>query len=117
MPFSAALPHCMLPHAGNSSSPPTLREPIGPWIGPLFAVAVMIAAFYLLRQELKHHSWREIRQKVAEVPTSKIALAIGLTALNYLWLSGYDARALDDLGPRPRPTQALPGTFDRRAMA
>ena len=58
------------------------------------AVAVMIAAFYLLRQELRHHSWREIRAAVAKVPGSRIALAIGLTAVNYVWLSGYDALAL-----------------------
>src|SRR5206468_11127158 len=99
----------MLPTAGNQSASPTLREQIGPWVGPLFAVVVMIAAFYLLRQELKHHSWREIRAAVAAVPRSRIALAIGLTALNYVWLSGYDALALRYLGRRLRPSLVLLG--------
>src|SRR5437762_5204221 len=107
----------MLPTAGNQSAPQTLRDRIGPWIGPLFAVAVMIAAFYLLRQELKHHSWREIRAAVAAVPLSRICLAIGLTALNYVWLSGYDALALRYLGRRLRPTQILLGSFVGYAMS
>src|SRR5947199_6189197 len=107
----------MLPTAGNQSAPQTLRDRIGPWIGPLFAVAVMIAAFYLLRQELKHHSWREIRAAVAAVPLSRVCLAIGLTALNYVWLSGYDALALRYLGRRLRPSQIMLGSFVGYAMS
>src|SRR5437762_2815030 len=107
----------MMPQQGNSSSAPTLRERIGPWIGPLFAVAVMAAAFWLVNKELKQHSWREIRQKVADVPRAKIALAMGLTALNYVWLSGYDALALRYLGRRLKPTQILLGSFVGYAMS
>ena len=90
----------------NNPTPRTLRERITPWVGPLFAVAVMLAAFYLLRQELKQHSWREIMHAIGLVPRSRIAVAIGLTGLNYLWLSGYDALALRYLKRRLRPSQA-----------
>src|SRR5438046_6372692 len=107
----------MIPQQESSTSRPSLQERIGPWIGPLFAVAVMAAAFWLVNKELKQHSWREIRQKVAEVPRAKIALAIGLTALNYVWLSGYDALALRYLGRRLRPTQILLGSFVGYAMS
>src|SRR5438874_7200463 len=97
--------------APRDGGPLTLRDRIAPWLGPLFAVAVMVAAFYLLRKELKHHSWREIRAAVGQVPRSRIALAIGLTALNYLWLSGYDALAIRYLGRRLRPPLILLGSF------
>jgi uncharacterized membrane protein YbhN (UPF0104 family) len=107
----------MIPQVGNAGSPATLRQRMGPWIGPLFAVAVMIAAFYLLRQELKHHSWREIRAAVANVPRSRIALAIGLTALNYIWLGSYDALALRYLGRRLVPAKVLLGAFVGYAMS
>src|SRR4029450_13076997 len=107
----------MIPSAGNTGSSATLRERVGGWIGPLVAAAVMVAAFYLLRQELKHHSWREIRAAVKNVPRSHIALAIGLTALNYVWLSGYDALALRYLGRRLRPSQILLGSFVGYAMS
>src|SRR5256885_2072406 len=107
----------MMPRQENSSSPPTLRERIGPWIGPLFAVAVMGAAFLLLDKKLKQHRWRDIWQKGGDVPRAEIALAIGLTALNYIWLSGYDALALRYLGRRLRPTQIMLGSFVGYAMS
>lgn len=107
----------MLPTAGNSSSTPTLRERIGPYIGPLFAVLVMLAAFWLVRKELEHNSWRDIRAAISGVPLSQACLAIGLTALNYVWLSGYDALALRYLGRRLRPTQILLGSFVGYAMS
>src|SRR4051794_14433077 len=107
----------MMPHGGDKSSRATLRERITPWIGPLFAVAVMIAAFLLLKRQLKEHSWRDIMSKVAEVPKSRIALAIGITALNYIWLSGYDALAIRYLKRTLRPQLILLGSFVGYAMS
>src|SRR5262245_41432987 len=80
--------------ASSSARAPTLLSRLRPWLGPLLAVIVFAAALLLLRQELKHHSWREIMQAVASVPRERIALAIGLAALNYILLSGYDALAV-----------------------
>src|SRR5438552_496306 len=107
----------MMPHGGSSSSRVTLRERIGPWIGPLFAVAVMIAAFWLLRRQLKDHSWREIMRAVEAVPKSRVALAIGITALNYIWLSGYDALAIRYLKRSLSPPLILLGSFVGYAMS
>src|SRR5437868_13810186 len=99
----------MIPQQESSTSRPSLQERIGPWIRPLFAVAVMAAAFWLVNKELKQHSWREIRERIAEVPRAKVLFATALTALNYVWLSGYDFLALRYLGRRLRPTQVLLG--------
>src|SRR5262245_39385604 len=101
----------------NNPTPRTLRERITPWIGPLFAVAVMLAAFWLLRRELKNHGWREIVRAVGAVPVGKIAMAVGLTALNYVWLSGYDTVALVYLRRRLKPWQVLLGSFVGYAMS
>jgi phosphatidylglycerol lysyltransferase len=106
-----------MPHGGSNSSRATLRERISPWIGPLFAVAVMIAAFWLLKQLLKEHSWSDIMSKVADVPKSRIAMAIGITALNYTWLSGYDALAIRYLKRTLRPRLILLGSFVGYAMS
>src|SRR5438105_1177966 len=107
----------MIPQQESSTSRPSLQERVGPWIGPLFAVAVMAAAFWLVNKELKQHSWREIREKIADVPRAKMIWATVLTALNYLWLSGYDALALRYLGRRLKPTQILLGSFVGYAMS
>jgi uncharacterized membrane protein YbhN (UPF0104 family) len=107
----------MIPQTDDSDSPPSLGRRLTHWLGPVFAVAVMLAAFYLLRQELKHHSWHEIRAAVANVRLSRIALAIVFTALNYLWLSGYDGLAMRLLGRRLRPWQIMLGAFVGYSMS
>ncbi|HZN33424.1 MAG TPA: bifunctional lysylphosphatidylglycerol flippase/synthetase MprF [Pirellulaceae bacterium] len=98
---------------GNGSWLARLR----PWLGPLVAVVVFAAAIVLLRQELKHHSWRQIMREVGAVPPQRIALAIGLTALNYVVLSGYDALAVRYVKHPLRPTQILLGSFVGYAMS
>jgi len=97
----------------TSERPSRLR----PWIGPLLAAVVFGAAILLLRAELKHHTWAEILAAIAAVPRSRIALAIGLTALNYLVLSGYDGLALQYLKHPLRPAQILMGSFVGYAMS
>src|SRR5262249_31254430 len=72
------------------------------WIGPIVAIAAFIAAALLLYFELKDHSLWDILDAVEAIPRSRIALAIGLTALNYMILSGYDGLAVWYLG-RPLP--------------
>src|SRR3954462_5753019 len=107
----------MMHDAGTSTGPRTLRERIGPWIGPLFAVAVMAAALWLGNKELKQRDWRQIRGQIRLVPRAKIALAIALTGMNYVWLSGYDALALRYLRRQLRPSQVLLGSFVGYAMS
>lgn len=87
------------------------------WAGPVAGVIVVGAAFYLLRRELKHHGWREIMHAVAAVPRLRIAAAVGLTAINYLVLTGYDILALRYL-QRPLPYRRIMlGSFIGYAMS
>src|SRR5262245_57971263 len=83
------------------SSPPvtveevkSFRRRLGHWIGPLVAIGAFVAAVALLYRELKDHSWDDIELAIKSLPMSHIWLAIGLTALNYLILSGYDGLAV-----------------------
>jgi len=88
-----------------------------PWIGPALAAVVFVAAILLLRAELKHHTWSEILAAIAAVPKSHIALALALTALNYLILSGYDGLALVYLKHPLRLSQIAMGSFVGYAMS
>jgi phosphatidylglycerol lysyltransferase len=54
----------------------------------LFAVAL-----WVLRTELRAVSWPTLTADVLGTPLWKLALALGLTALNYLVLTGYDLLA------------------------
>ena len=75
----------------NSANVPSARgERLRTWLGPLFAVLVFGAAIWLLYDELRAHSWRQIVAAVQAVPPQRIILAIALTMLNYLVLAGYD---------------------------
>jgi uncharacterized membrane protein YbhN (UPF0104 family) len=96
---------------------PMLRRRLTAWVGPAVAVALMLAAFDMLRRELVHHTSSEILSAVAAVSPRRIALAVGLTALNYLWLTGYDAIAVHYLKRRLRLPLLMIGAFVGYAMS
>jgi len=63
------------------------------WIDALPAVAALVlffAALEVLRIELRTVSWAELMADVVGVPRFALALAVGLTVLNYAVLTGYD---------------------------
>jgi phosphatidylglycerol lysyltransferase len=63
------------------------------WLEVLPAVAglvLFLAALGVLRIELRTVSWAELMNDVVRVPRADLALAIALTVLNYLVLTGYD---------------------------
>lgn len=74
--------------ASNTWKP--LRE-IGKYTATL---AVMILAFYLLREKLKHLDWEKFREGLSNITYGWIGAAIGLVALNYVILTGYDLIAV-----------------------
>jgi phosphatidylglycerol lysyltransferase len=66
------------------------------WIGALPALAALVvffAALEVLRIELRTVSWAGLISDVVRVPRLALALAIGLTVLNYGVLTGYDSIA------------------------
>ena len=64
------------------------------YLGRLVVVLIFVGAIYLLYQKLQAYSLEEIQNAMAETPTSRILLAVGITALSYLILMGYDWIAL-----------------------
>jgi uncharacterized membrane protein YbhN (UPF0104 family) len=81
-------------------------------LGPLLALVMLTLALRLLHHELGHHPWSEIVQSFRAIPRTALALAVGLTALNYVLLPGYDLLATRFLGQRlPSSRIALVGVI------
>lgn len=95
----------------SANVPSAQGERLRIWLGPLFAVLVFGAAIWLLYDELRAHSWRQIVAAVQAVPQQRIILAIALTMLNYLVLAGYDALAVRYLRHPLSAGRILLGSF------
>src|SRR5262245_52827601 len=78
----------------NTTRPSPWRERLGHIVGPVVAIVAFAAAVVLLYRELKDHSLQEILEAVEAIPLHRILLAMGLTVVNYLILSGYDGLAV-----------------------
>jgi uncharacterized membrane protein YbhN (UPF0104 family) len=76
-----------------------LKAPISArWLSLLLGLALFLLALWVLRRELDtvtlHQIWRELRS----ITLPQLAASVGLTALGYLALSGYDWLGLRHLG-------------------
>jgi uncharacterized membrane protein YbhN (UPF0104 family) len=78
----------------NTGHRSSFREKLGHVVGPIVAIVAFAAAVVLLYRELKDHSLQEILKAVKAIPLHRILLAMGLTVVNYLILSGYDGLAV-----------------------
>jgi phosphatidylglycerol lysyltransferase len=68
-------------------------------------LGLFLAALEALRIELRSVSWSEVTLEVARLPHSRLALAVALTVLNYVALTGYDLLGFAYIGrtlPRRR---------------
>ncbi len=71
----------------------------------LISLILFLVALAVLRVELRAVSWHEITRDILATPPPRLTLAILLTALNYLVLTGYDLIAFQYIGkalPRRR---------------
>lgn len=102
---------------GESEAEPTFLQRMGHWIGPVVAIGAFIAAVILLYRELKEHSWDEILTDINRLPLSAIVLAIGLTAINYALLAGYDGLAVWYLKRPLKPLRVMLVAFVGYAMS
>ena len=69
-----------------------------PWLTPVFVVAVLGVAGYLIYQALTRYTWDEVAASVAAVPLDHIARMGAFAAASYLCLTGFDALALRYVG-------------------
>lgn len=71
----------------------------------VIGIVVFVAALGVLRTELHAASWAQVHLELSALPRTRLTLAIGLTALNYAVLTGYDLIAFAYVGralPRVR---------------
>lgn len=66
----------------------------------LLGVALFIGALEVLRRELAQATWSAVVADVSATPPGRVLAALGLTALNYLVLTGYDFLAFRSIGRR-----------------
>ncbi|MEO8600937.1 MAG: YbhN family protein [bacterium] len=69
---------------------------------PLLVMALLAAAALLLHHELRNYHYAEVRRALLAISWRTRLTALGLTALSYAMLTGYDALALRYL-QRPLP--------------
>jgi phosphatidylglycerol lysyltransferase len=77
---------------------PTLKERVLPVLGGLFSVGLFAGALAVIHHELKAYHYHDVLQHLSGLPVKSILLALALTLLNYLALTGYDALALRTIG-------------------
>jgi phosphatidylglycerol lysyltransferase len=64
----------------------------------LIALVLFGAALYVLRRELAHYHYADLVAAIRAIGAHRLALAVALTAINYVALTGYDAWALRVIG-------------------
>jgi phosphatidylglycerol lysyltransferase len=63
-------------------------------LGPLFGVLLFAVALWVLHHELKEYHYHDVVRHLGELSAQSLFLALALTILSYLVLTGYDALAL-----------------------
>jgi len=84
---------------------------IGHRLAPLIGLVLFAAALFVLRKELADIRYRELSAALAALPAMSVVLAIVLTAVNYLVLTGYDHLALIYIGKRLAPWRVGMASF------
>jgi len=90
------------------------------WLEVLPAVAglvLFLAALEVLRIELRTVSWAELMADVVRVPRAELALAIALTVVNYVVLTGYDLVAFVYIGKTLPRVRVMLASFLAYAIA
>jgi len=68
---------------------------------PACVVLVFAGALWLLYHELRRYRYEDILESFTQIPAAAIFLALALTALNYVILTGYEFIALRNVGQSP----------------
>ena len=67
-------------------------------LAPIFTLVILLAALWVLNNELALLSWLEIRAELSAVPGLALLAAAALTAVNYVVLTGYELVSLKHEG-------------------
>jgi uncharacterized membrane protein YbhN (UPF0104 family) len=63
-------------------------------VGPILGLLLFIIVLFVLHRELKDYSYHDVIRSLGLLPKVLIYLALALTILNYLVMTGYDSLAL-----------------------
>jgi phosphatidylglycerol lysyltransferase len=78
----------------DHGTPSAERARVARWLAPAVGLTLFVVALLVLRRELHAVSYRELSAAVFGCDAFALGLAILLTALNYIVLTGYDLLAL-----------------------
>jgi phosphatidylglycerol lysyltransferase len=88
-----------------------------PYFGPALAVILLIAAGWALSAQLAGYSFKEITATLAAETERDLLLALGLTAVNFAVLAGYDILALRYIGHPLLHRRAIFASFAGNAFS
>ena len=70
-----------------------LKKKLLSYLGPAFAVFLLVASVAVIRQELKSYSFQDVIQSLSAISTTQRWLAVLFTAAGYGAMTGYDRLA------------------------
>ena len=88
-----------------------MREQIKKAAPFVIGLVLFVAALEVLRVELSAFTWRDLSADVWHTPPGRLFLAVVLTALNYVTLTGYDLLAFAYIGKRLRRAHIAVASF------
>jgi phosphatidylglycerol lysyltransferase len=77
-----------------------VKERLAAAAGPLLGLALFVLAAAILHHELSEYHYGDVVSHLSAIPGERALLALALTALNYLSLTGYDALSMRWIGSR-----------------
>jgi phosphatidylglycerol lysyltransferase len=93
------------------NGPKRERQGLLPWVGPLAALLVFAAVGYVLHGEIARLHFNRVFAHLQAIPRTHVLVALGITAVSYWVLSGYDVLALRYLRKRLRYGRILFTSF------
>lgn len=85
--------------------------------GPVLSLILLLVALFVLHQELQHLTYHQIVAAVHSLPLGCVLLAVLLTLLNYLILSGYELLACRYIGKKQPFSRIVLSSFIGNAFA
>ena len=67
-----------------------MRERLARVLGPVLGIALFAGAIWILHREIQQYHSGDVLARLRTIPRPQLALALALTALSYVALTGYD---------------------------
>lgn len=83
----------------------------------ILGLALFAGAIWLLQRELRAYNFNDVYHALGEIPNPRLLLALGLTAANFLTLSGVDLLAVRFIGRRLPYPKVLLASFTGFAVS